>query len=55
MNADAIREFLHREPFEPFVTRTPNGETHEVRHQECLIAGANRAVVYYPNDDRFRV
>ena len=36
MNADAIREFLHREPFEPFVIRMSNGETHEVRHPECL-------------------
>lgn len=53
MNADAIREFLRREPFEPFVIRLSNGETHEVRHPECLIVGANRAVVYEPKDDRF--
>jgi hypothetical protein len=53
MTADSIREFLRREPFEPFVIRMSNGETHEVRHPECLIVGANRAVVYYPNDDRF--
>ena len=53
MNADAIREFVRREPFEPFVIRTSNGESHEVRHPECLIVGANRAVVYYPRDDRF--
>ena len=33
--------------------RMANGETHEVRHPECLIVGANRAVVYYPKDDRF--
>jgi hypothetical protein len=53
MNADAIREFLRREPFQPFVIRMSNGETHEVSHPECLIVGANRAVVYYPKDDRF--
>jgi hypothetical protein len=53
MNADAIREFLRREPFEPFVIRMSNGEAHEVRHPECLIVGANRAVVYEPKDDRF--
>ena len=53
MNADAIREFLRREPFEPFVIRMSNGEAHEVRHPECLIVGANRAVVYYPREDRF--
>ena len=53
MYADAIREFVRREPFEPFVIRMSNGESHEVRHPECLIVGANRAVVYYPRDDRF--
>jgi len=53
MNADAIREFLRREPFEPFVIRLSNGETHEVRQPECLIVGANRAVVYEPKEDRF--
>lgn len=29
MNADAIWEFLRREPFLPFVIRISNGETHE--------------------------
>ena len=53
MYADAIREFVRREPFEPFVIRMSNGEAHEVRHPECLIVGANRAVVYYPREDRF--
>jgi len=53
MNADAIREMLGREPFQPFVIHLSSGETHEVRHPECLIVGANRALVYYPNDDRF--
>lgn len=53
MNADAIREFLRREPFEPFVIRLSSGENHEVWHPECLIVGANRAVVYEPKDDRF--
>jgi hypothetical protein len=53
MNADAIREMLGREPFQPFAIHLSSGETHDVRHPECLIVGANRAVVYYPNDDRF--
>ena len=54
MNADAIRQFLRREPFEPFVIRLSNGEAHEVRHPECLMVGAMRAVVYEPKDDLFR-
>jgi len=53
MNADAIREFLNRRPFEPFVIRMSNGEVHEVLHPECAIVGQNRAVIYYPRDDRF--
>jgi hypothetical protein len=30
MNADTIREFVRRQPFEPFVIRLSHGETHEV-------------------------
>jgi len=48
MNADAIREFLRREPFEPFVIRMSNGETHEVRHPECLAIGKERIAIINP-------
>lgn len=30
MNAETIREYLRREPFEPFVIRMSNGEMHEI-------------------------
>jgi hypothetical protein len=49
MNADAIREFLHREPFEPFVIRMSNGETHEGRHPECAFVMRTKVLVYYPD------
>jgi len=52
MNADAIREFLYRKPFEPFVIRMPNGETHEVRHPECAIVMRTKVLVYFPETDR---
>jgi hypothetical protein len=52
MNADAIRDFLRREPFEPFVIRMSNGEVHEVRHPECAIVMNTRVLVYYPEKDR---
>ena len=52
MNADAIREFVRRQPFEPFVIRLSNGETHEVRHPECLLVTKATVIVYYPDDDR---
>jgi predicted GH43/DUF377 family glycosyl hydrolase len=52
MNGDAIREFLRREPFEPFAIRMSNGEVHEVRHPECALLMNTRVLVYYPEKDR---
>ena len=52
MNADSIRDFLRREPFEPFVIRLSNGETHEVRHPECALVMRTKVLVYYPETDR---
>jgi hypothetical protein len=52
MNADAIREFLRREPFEPFAIRMSNGEVHEVRHPECAIVMKTKVIVGYPEQDR---
>ena len=52
MNADTIREFLRREPFEPFVIRMSNGEVHEIRHPECALVMKTKVIVGYPDDDR---
>ena len=52
MNADAIRDFLRREPFEPFVIRLSNGEAHEVRHPECVAITKSQVIVTYPDEDR---
>lgn len=52
MNADTIREFARRQPFEPFVIRLSNGETHEVRHPECLLVFKTKVILGYPEDDR---
>ena len=52
MNAIAIREFLRRQPFEPFVIRMSNGETHAVHHPECALVTQRKIIVYYPDDDR---
>ncbi len=52
MNVETIREYLRREPFEPFVIRMSNGETHEIRHPECALLMRTRVIVYYPDDDR---
>jgi hypothetical protein len=53
MNMEAIREWLNRQPFEPFVLRMSNGEVHEVRHPECVALGKNRIAVSFPEQDRF--
>ena len=52
MNADAIRGFLRREPFEPFVIRMSNGEAHEIRHPECALVMKTKVIVGYPEEDR---
>lgn len=52
MNADTVREFLRREPFEPFVIRMSNGESHEVRHPECAIVMPSKVIVADPSLDR---
>ncbi|MFM7521653.1 MAG: hypothetical protein ACKO9B_14465 [Planctomycetota bacterium] len=52
MNAETIREYIRRQPFEPFVIRLSNGESHEVRHPECAFLMKTKVLVYYPDDDR---
>ena len=52
MNAETIRDYMRREPFEPFVIRMSNGEAHEVRHPECVLVTKTKVIVYYPDDDR---
>lgn len=52
MSPDTIRDYLRREPFEPFVIRMSNGEVHEIRHPECAFVMKSRVIVYYPDDDR---
>lgn len=52
MNADTIREWLNRQPFEPFELRLSNGEQYQVRHPELLAIGKNRIIIVDPNTDR---
>ena len=52
MNADAIREFLNRRPFEPFVIRMSDGKAYEVRHPECLMVLKTKAILGSPEEDR---
>ena len=52
MNADTIRDYLKREPFEPFVIRLSNGESYEVRHPECALLMKTKVIVGFPDEDR---
>jgi hypothetical protein len=52
MNGDAIREWLNRRPFDPFVIRLSNGEAYEIRHPENLAIGKTRLIVVDPQTDR---
>jgi hypothetical protein len=52
MNADTVREWLNRQPFEPFELRPSNGENYQIRHQELFAIGKNRIIVVDPNTDR---
>ena len=53
MNAEAIREWLTRQLFQPFEVRLSNGESYQVRHPEVVAVGKNRIAIVDPNTDRF--
>jgi hypothetical protein len=53
MNAETIREWLNRQPSEPFEVRLSNGEHHQMRHPEVLALGKNRMAIVDPGTDRF--
>jgi len=53
MNAETIREWLNRRPFEPFELRLSNGEIYRVRHPELVALGRQRMAIVDPETDRF--
>ena len=52
MNAESLRELLHRQPFEPFDIRMTNGDVHRVRHPELAFLAGSRLILHYPETDR---
>ncbi len=52
MNAETVREWLNRQPFEPFEVRLSNGERYQIRHPEVLAIGKNRIIIVDPATDR---
>jgi hypothetical protein len=53
MDAATIREWLTRQPFEPFELRLSNGEVYRVRHPEVVAVGKRRIAVVDPETDHF--
>lgn len=51
MNAETVREFLSKRPFEPFLIRLSNGDSHEVRHPEDVVLLKTRLIIGYPETD----
>ena len=50
---ETIREWINRHPFQPFVLRLSNGESHVVGHPENVAIGKTRLAIVYPEIDRF--
>ncbi len=55
MNAETIRDLLHRQPFEAFEVRMTNGENHPIRHPENALLAGGRLIVYHPSNDRIAI
>jgi hypothetical protein len=52
MNAETIRELLHREPFEPLEVRLSNGDVHRIPHPEFAMLLKSTLVIGVPDSDR---
>ena len=54
MNAEAIREWLRRQPFEPFQLRLSHGELYEVQHPELAALARTHLALADPAADRIQ-
>ncbi len=52
MNMETIREWLGRQPFQPFVLKLSNGDSFEVRHPENIALAKSKILLGYPETDR---
>ena len=52
MNTNAIREWLNKQRFHPFVLKLSNGEAYEVRHPENVAIGKTRIAVTWPESEK---
>lgn len=52
MNLETIREWVNRQPFEPFLVKLSNGDVYEVRHPENIALAKTKILLGYPETDR---
>ena len=50
MDIAGIREALHKQPFEPFTLRLPDGRSLPIRHPDFVAMGTRRIVVMADDD-----
>jgi hypothetical protein len=46
-----MREFLRREPFQPFSIHLSNGSRYSIRHPECVALGERHVAIEEPPSD----
>ena len=55
MTAKEFRDFLKAQPFQPFLVKTTDGDTHRVSHPDyALVSPAKTQVVIFDKDGHFR-
>jgi hypothetical protein len=55
LNAETIREFWRRRPFEPFAIVMSSGERHVVKHPELLMILPSKVVIGDSITDRLAI
>ena len=53
MTADAIREALDREPFEPFRILVTNGQVYEVRNPHLIALMKSKVFIALPDSEKW--
>ena len=51
MRSEDLREFVRREPFQPFRIHLSDGTTYEVRHPELVLVERTKALICFPAAD----
>jgi hypothetical protein len=51
MNAEALRKFLEKRPFEPFEVELSSGQVYRVTHPEAVMLLKNTLVIGDPETD----